>query len=60
MMITNNEFKSYVKVQMSGVTNMYDVNTVGMLSGLSETKIMDIMKNYGSYDKTFNTIENEY
>ena len=59
-MITNNEFKSYVKVQMSGVTNMYDVNTVGMLSGLSETKIMDIMKNYGSYDKTFNTIENEY
>ena len=60
MMITNNEFKSYVKVQMSGVTNMYDVNTVGMLSGLSETKIMDIMKNYGSYDKTFNTTENEY
>ena len=59
-MITNNEFKSYVKVQMSGVTNMYDVNTVGMLSGLSETKIMDIMKNYGSYDKTFNTTENEY
>ncbi len=60
MMITNNEFKSYVKVQMSGVTNMFDVNTVEMLSGLSKAKIMDIMKNYGSYDKTFNTIENEY
>jgi hypothetical protein len=45
---------------MSGVTNMYDVNTVGMLSGLSKAKIMDIMKNYGSYDKTFNTTENEY
>ena len=60
MMITNNEFKSYVKVQMSGVTNMYDVNTVEMLSGLSETKIMDIMKNYENYDKTYNTIENEY
>ena len=59
-MITNNEFKSYVKVQMSGVTNMYDVNTVEMLSGLSKSKIMDIMKNYGSYDKTFNTTENEY
>ena len=60
MMITNNEFKSYVKVQMSGVTNMYDVNTVGMLSGLSKAKIMDIMKNYENYDKTFNTTENEY
>jgi hypothetical protein len=45
---------------MSGITNMYDVNKVEMLSGLSKAKIMDIMKNYGSYDKTFNTIENEY
>ena len=59
-MITNNEFRSYLKVQMSGITNMYDVNKVEMLSGLSKAKIMDIMKNYGSYDKTFNTIENEY
>ena len=59
-MITNNEFKSYLKIQKSGVTNMFDVNTVEMLSGLSRAKIMDIMKNYGNYHKIFNTIENEH
>ena len=59
-MITKNEFKSYVRVQMSGVTNMFDVNTVEMLSGLSKAKIMDVMKNYSSYDKTFNTDKDEH
>ena len=52
-MITKNEFQSYVDVQMSGVTNMFDVRTVESISGLSKAKIMDIMKNYEQYDKTF-------
>ena len=52
-MITKNEFQSYVSVQMSGVTNMFDVKTVESISGLSKAKIMDIMKNYEQYDKTF-------
>ena len=57
-MITKNEFKSYVNVQMSGVTNMFDVRTVESISGLSKAKIMDIMKNYSQYDKTFKLEEN--
>ena len=57
-MITKNEFKSYVNVQMSGVTNMYDVRRVESISGLSRAKIMDIMKNYETYDKTFKTVNN--
>ena len=52
-MITKNEFSSYVGVQKSGVTNMFDVNTVQALTGLSKAKIMNIMKNYSSYDETY-------
>ncbi len=52
-MISKNEFKAYTNVQMSGVTNMFDVRTVESISGLSKAKIMDIMKNYEQYDKTF-------
>jgi hypothetical protein len=43
---------------MSGVTNMFDVRTVESISGLSKAKIMDIMKNYSQYDKTFKLEEN--
>ena len=57
-MITKNEFQSYVDVQMSGVTNMFDVRTVESISGLSRAKIMDIMKNYSQYDETFKVEEN--
>jgi hypothetical protein len=52
-MITKEDFEKYVKVQMSGVTNMFAVNTVSELSGLEKEKIFDIMKNYGSYAETF-------
>jgi hypothetical protein len=53
-MITKNEFKSYVDVQESGITNMFDVRTVESISGLSRAKIMDIMKNYETYNNSFN------
>ena len=52
-MISKNEFKAYTNVQTSGITNMFDVRTVELISGLSKAKIMDIMKNYEQYDKTF-------
>ena len=45
--ITKEQFKAYVNVQMSGVTNMFDVKTVGQLSGLEKEQIMKIMTNYG-------------
>ena len=45
--ITQEQFEAYVDVQESGVTNMFDVKTVGELSGLEKEEIMTIMKNYG-------------
>jgi hypothetical protein len=57
-MVTKNEFQSYLDVQESGVTNMFDVRTVESISGLSKATIMDIMKNYSEYYKTFKLTEN--
>ena len=45
--ITQEQFEAYVDVQESGVTNMFDVRTVGELSGLEKEQIMTIMTNYG-------------
>ena len=45
--ITKEQFEAYVDVQMSGITNMFDVRTVGQLSGLEKEEILEIMKNYG-------------
>ena len=45
--ITQEQFEAYVDVQMSGVTNMFDVKTVGQLSGLDKEQIMTIMQSYG-------------
>ena len=44
--ITQDEFDSYVEVQESGITNMFNVSVVSDYSGLSRDKIMPIMKNY--------------
>ena len=44
--ITKEQFEAYVDVQMSGVTNMFDVKTVGQLSGLEKEQIMTIMTSY--------------
>jgi len=45
--ITKEQFEAYVDVQMSGVTNMFDVKTVGQLSGLEKEQILTIMQSYG-------------
>ena len=45
--ITKEQFEAYVDVQESGVTNMFDVRTVGNLSGLEKEQIITIMKSYG-------------
>jgi len=44
--ITKEQFEAYVNVQESGVTNMFDIRTVGQLSGLEKQQIMTIMQNY--------------
>ena len=46
MKITQEQFESYVDVQESGITNMFDVRTVSAHSGLDKQEIMYIMKNY--------------
>jgi hypothetical protein len=47
------EFKAYVRVQKSGVTNMFAVNVVCDLSGLKREQCLDIMKNYQEYSNKF-------
>ena len=46
--ITKEQFEAFVDVQMSGVTNMFNVKLVGELSGLEKEEIIEIMKNYGT------------
>ena len=47
------QFEAYVDVQESGVTNMFDVKTVGQLSGLEKEEIMTIMKSYGELKEKY-------
>lgn len=49
--ITKKDFLAYLKVQRSGVTNMFDTATVSRLSGLPKNKILDIMKHYSEYNE---------
>ena len=51
--ITKDQFEAYVDVQESGVTNMFDVKTVGELSGLEKEEIMTIMKSYGELKEKY-------
>jgi hypothetical protein len=53
MNITQDEFDSYVEVQESGITNMFNVSVVSDYSGLSKDKIMTIMKNYGDLNDRY-------
>ena len=54
MEITQEQFQSYVDVQMSGVTNMFDVRTVSAISGLNRDQCISIMSNYEELDKKYN------
>ena len=51
--ITQDEFDSYVEVQESGITNMFNVAVVSDYSGLSRDKIMTIMKNYSDLNDRY-------
>lgn len=53
MIITKDDFKRYITVQKSGLTNMFDVRNVMNMSGLEKEQIFDIMKNYAKYEKEF-------
>ena len=51
--ISREQFEAYVDVQESGVTNMFDVRTVGDLSGLEKEEIMTIMQSYGELKEKY-------
>ena len=51
--VTQDEFDSYVEVQESGITNMFNVSVVSDYSGLSRDKIMTIMKNYSDLNEQY-------
>ena len=51
--ITEEQFEAYEDVRESGVTNMFDVKTVGELSGLEKEEIMTIMQSYGELKEKY-------
>jgi hypothetical protein len=52
--ITEAMFKAYVKVQMSGRTNMWDTATVSVLSRiLSREDVLGIITNYETLSNKF-------
>jgi hypothetical protein len=53
--ITKEQFETYVKIQHSGVTNMFALTAVVALSKgkLSREDCLDIMENYGAYSEKF-------
>jgi len=53
MDITKEEFKAYEKVRKSGVTNMFDIKYVSILSGLNKQQIIEIMKTYNELNKKY-------
>lgn len=55
--ITKEDFEAYVRVQRSGVTNMWAVDFVSKLSGLTRDKIFYIMDNYRDLSKKFKIIK---
>jgi len=52
--ITKEQFTAYVRVQKSGVTNMFDLNNVKELTGLDKNQCIAIMEQYSELDKKYN------
>lgn len=61
MEITKNEFIRYEQVRKSGITNMFDIQTVMSFTWLSKEKVLFIMKNYKElYEKFIAESGKEY
>lgn len=56
--ITQEQFQAYVDVQMSGVTNMWDIAYVCSLSNglLEEADCLYIMKHYGELKERYEVV----
>ena len=51
--ITRGEYESYVNCQMSGVTNMFDIKNVRLITCLSKSKILYIMEHYSELKEKY-------
>ena len=60
-MVTKQKFISYLRIQRSGLTNMFDVRAVCDLSGkvLTKEDCIDIMSNYDKYMEQWADAEDE-
>jgi len=52
--ITKEQFAAYVRVQKSGVTNMFDIRNVTALTSLNKEQCIAIMEQYNELDKKYN------
>ena len=51
--ITKAQFEAYVRVQKSGVTNMFDIRNVTALTGLDKNQCIAIMEQYGELEEKY-------
>ena len=51
--ITKDQFEAYVRVQNSGVTNMFDIRNVTALTGLNKEQCIAIMEQYNELTKKY-------
>lgn len=51
--VTKEEFNEYINCQKSGITNMFNVKNVEMITGLEKKKILYIMEHYGELKKKY-------
>lgn len=52
--VSKEDFQEYVRVQKSGVTNMFMISTVCELTGLEKEQVMYIMKHYPELEEDLN------
>ena len=57
--ITKDNFDAYLKVRDSGITNMFDIGTVEILTGMNKKQILYIMENFTAINNEFNGNEDE-
>ena len=49
MICSKEDFDKYIEVRDSGIINMLDIKSGMLLTGLSEVKYRDIIKNFKNY-----------
>ena len=58
--MTKQKFVNYVKVQTSGVTNMWNSRYVCKEAKLTDEEYLDIIKNYEKYEQKYDVHVEEY